>query len=78
MRSGPGRIAGREEGLADKVNWHMTYFGNPQAFVVEQGAAPKEVDSVVNYRVLSQGLVRRARQRRRGSEAQRPGQPASD
>jgi hypothetical protein len=44
----------REEGLADKVGWHMAYFGNPQAFVVEQGACPKEVDSIVNYRVLSQ------------------------
>ncbi len=46
----------REEGLADKVGWHMAYFGDPRAFVVEQGAAPKEVDSVVNYRVLNQGL----------------------
>ncbi len=46
----------REEGMADKVNWHMAYFGNPQAFVVQQGAVPKEVDSVVNYRVLRQGL----------------------
>ena len=68
----------REEGLADKVDWHMAYFGNPQAFVVEQGAAPKEVDSVVNYRLLNQGRVCRAGQRRRGSEDQRVGQPASD
>ena len=42
----------REEGLADKVGWHMAYFGDPQAFAVEQGAAPKEVESVVNCRVL--------------------------
>jgi hypothetical protein len=46
----------REEGLADKVGWHMACFGNPRAFVVEQGAAPKEVDSVVNYRLLTQGV----------------------
>ncbi len=46
----------REEGLADRANWHMAYFGDPQAFVVERGAAPKEVDSVVNYRVLRDGL----------------------
>ncbi len=46
----------REEGLADKVGWHMAYFGDPQAFVVEQGAAPKEVDSVVNYRLLTNGV----------------------
>jgi hypothetical protein len=46
----------REEGLADKVDWHMAYFGNPRAFAVEQGMAPKQVDSVVNYRVLGQGV----------------------
>jgi hypothetical protein len=45
----------REEGLADKLDWHMAHFGDPQAFAVERGAAPKEVDSVVNYRLLSQG-----------------------
>jgi hypothetical protein len=42
----------REEGLADKLNWHLAYFGDPQAFAVERCAAPKEVDSVVNYRVI--------------------------
>ena len=68
----------REEGLADKVDWHMAYFGDPQAFVVEQGAAPKEVDSVVNYRLLNDGRVRGAGQRRRGGEAQRVGQPQGD
>jgi hypothetical protein len=46
----------REEGLADKVDWHMTYFGDPQAFVVQKCAVPKEVDSVVNYRLLREGL----------------------
>ena len=46
----------REEGLTDKVGWHMAYFGDPQAFAVERGAAPKETDTVVNYRVLSSRL----------------------
>jgi hypothetical protein len=46
----------REEGLADKVGWHMSYFGDPQAFAVEKCPAPKEVDSVVNYRVLNHGV----------------------
>jgi hypothetical protein len=45
----------REEGLADKVAWHMAYFGDPQAFVVEQGAAPKEVEAIVNCRVAEKG-----------------------
>ena len=46
----------REEGLADKIDWHMAYFGDPQAFAVERCAAPKETDTVVNYRVLTRGL----------------------
>jgi hypothetical protein len=33
----------------------MACFGNPQAFVVEQGAAPKEVDAIVNCRVAEKG-----------------------
>ena len=45
----------REECLADKVNWHMACFGDPQAFVVEQGAAPKEVEAIVNCRVTESG-----------------------
>jgi len=45
----------REEGLADKAGWHMAYFGNPQAFAVELGAAPKEVDAIVNCRVAERG-----------------------
>ena len=31
----------REEGLADKLDWHMAYFGNPQAFAVEHGGGPQ-------------------------------------
>ena len=45
----------REEGLADKAGWHMAYFGNPQAFAVERGDAPKEVDAIVNCRVAEKG-----------------------
>ena len=30
-----------EEGLADRVGWHLTCFGNPQAFAVEMGEAPR-------------------------------------
>jgi hypothetical protein len=43
----------REEGLADKVGWHMACFGNPDAYAVELGSAPKEVETVVNYRVMN-------------------------
>ena len=42
----------REEAAADKVGWHLTCFGDPQAYQVELTEAPKEVDSVVNCRVI--------------------------
>jgi len=43
------------EGLADKVGWHMTCFGDP-AYPVERLPACKQVDTVVNYRVIRPGL----------------------
>ncbi len=46
----------REEGLTDKAGWHMTYFSDPRAFGVDKFRIPKEVDSVVNYRVLNNGV----------------------
>jgi hypothetical protein len=44
----------REESLADRANWHMTCFGDPNAYTVERAEAPKEVESIVNYRVVNQ------------------------
>ena len=44
----------REESLADKADWHMTYFGNPSGYAAEHGAVPKEVDSIANFRVVNQ------------------------
>ena len=47
----------REEAAADKVGWHLTCFGDPQAFQVELAEAPKEVDSVVNCRVFNRVTI---------------------
>jgi hypothetical protein len=44
----------RAEGLADKAGWHLTCFGDPAAYQVELGPAPKQVDTVVNHRVIHQ------------------------
>ena len=44
----------REEGLAARCGWHMTCFGDPQAYRVELGSAPQKVESVVNYRVINE------------------------
>ena len=42
----------REEAAGQKVGWHFTCFGDPQAYPVELSEAPKEVESVVNCRVI--------------------------
>jgi len=47
----------REEDLAGKVGWHMTCVGNPAAYRVELGPAPKTVQSVANYRVVNQKTI---------------------
>ncbi len=43
----------RAEDLPGQANWHMTHFGDEQAFQVELGVAPKQVDTVLNHRVIS-------------------------
>jgi len=45
----------RAEDLSAKAGWHMTFFGDPQAYQVELGPAPKEVETVANYRVIRSG-----------------------
>jgi hypothetical protein len=45
----------RAEDLPGKIGWHMTFFGDPQAYQVELGPAPKEVETVANYRVIRAG-----------------------
>ena len=42
----------REEAAGARVGWHLTCFGDPQAYQVELSEAPKEVESVVNCRVI--------------------------
>jgi hypothetical protein len=38
--------------LAGQTDWHLTHFGDEGGHAVELGAAPKEVDSVINHRVI--------------------------
>ena len=45
----------RAEDLSSKAGWHMTFFGDPRAYQVELGPAPKEVETVANYRVIRSG-----------------------
>jgi hypothetical protein len=43
----------RAEGLADRVGWHMLVFGDPKAYATAQCAAPRQVDTVLNHRVVN-------------------------
>jgi hypothetical protein len=45
----------RAEDLSGKAGWHMTFFGDRQAYQSEFGPAPKEVETVANYRVIRAG-----------------------
>ncbi len=45
----------RAEDLGGQAGWHMTCFGDPEAYRVELGPAPKQVATVANYRVIRSG-----------------------
>lgn len=43
----------RSQDLSGQTAWHRTYFGDVDAYPVELGPAPKEVESVVNHKVVN-------------------------
>lgn len=47
----------RHEDLTNQVNWHADHFRNPQAFQVTVWPEPKEVESVVNHRVINRKYI---------------------
>lgn len=47
----------KNEDLADRVGWHALYFGDEQASPVALGIAPKEVDTVMNHRIINDRYV---------------------
>ena len=67
----------REEGLADRANWHMAYFGDPQAFVVERARPPRKS---IRWSTTASSATGCSwpRQRRGDGQAQRVGQPQGD
>lgn len=42
----------QQEGLAQRVGWHLTCFGDPQEYTVELGVAPRQVETVINHRKI--------------------------
>ena len=45
----------RQQDLAGQSGWHMTCFNDDRAYRIELGTAPKEVETVANYRVVQAG-----------------------
>ncbi len=43
--------------LDELAGWHQTCFGDPAAFAVSLSIAPKEVETVVNHRIVHQSTV---------------------
>ncbi len=47
----------RSEHLAERVDWHMTCFGDRKQFKVATFDAPKTVETVINHRIVNQSLI---------------------
>lgn len=43
----------KREGLADRVGWHMMTLRDKKQYTVARVAAPREVDTVINHRVVN-------------------------
>lgn len=43
----------RSEDLPGRIDWHLLHLLDPDAYQVELGAAPTQVDTVVNHRVIN-------------------------
>ena len=42
----------QSEKLAERVDWHLVSFGDPEQYHVALGNAPRSVESVVNHRLV--------------------------
>jgi hypothetical protein len=47
----------RHEDVGARVGWHMSCFGDPAAFAVELGFAPRHVPTVVNHRIVNRTQI---------------------
>jgi len=47
----------REEDLAGKIDWHMTCLGPGGSYPLELGPAAKEVETVINHRMIGRGQI---------------------
>ncbi len=42
----------QQEGLAERVGWHLTCFDDPQQYAVALDPAPRQVETVINHRKI--------------------------
>lgn len=47
----------RQYQLASNVGWHIATFSDPTRFAVASGRAPREVDTVINHRMVGRGQI---------------------
>ncbi len=47
----------RRESLAERIGWSMAFWGDDARFPVRLGPTPRQVDSVIGYRVLRRGVL---------------------
>ena len=47
----------RQEKLADRLDWQLTFFGSGGEYQEERGVAPREVESVIRHRVIDRQQI---------------------
>lgn len=47
----------KSENLAEQTNWHLTCFADPQQYNTAQGNVPKEVETVMNHRIINKKTI---------------------
>jgi hypothetical protein len=47
----------QSQNLAERVNWHMTCFLDPEQYQVALGPAPQQVETVINHKVINQKFI---------------------
>lgn len=47
----------KSENLAEQTNWHLTCFADPEQYNTAKGNVPKEVETVMNHRVINRTTI---------------------
>ncbi len=47
----------KAEKLPERVDWHLTCFGDPQQYKVAELEQPKTVETVINHRIVNRSVI---------------------